>query len=231
MLTTQNCSNSWNGIPDLRPIVVGYLRRHLRDDAEIEDTAQEALLRAARYRLHLVDAARLRPWVLRIALNVLRDRRRRERKIPRTHVDDEHFEAVEGREAIPGEALEDGWIDLSGVTVERSAAFGHLERALEELGVRERDLVERWSSGPAASAGASAVCDAPRSRALKHRLFRARRRLTRAVLQRFAMDPALGWPQQCGEDVERRLAAGAPCARAGRAEVACEGVSAPRRNR
>lgn len=199
MRTLHRDATSWNGLSELRPLLVGYLGRFLRDDAEIEDTAQEALLRAARFRLHLVDPSRLRPWILRIALNVLRDRRRRECRLPRADADESLLEGLEGREEIPGDSPSDAWIELSGVVVERAAAYHHLDAAIACLGAADRGVLSDWyfepSRGPAA---ADRVCDEPRRPPEKHRVFRARRRLTRALLQRFALDDRLGWPVEDG---------------------------------
>ena len=203
MRPLQRDTTSWNGLCDLRPLVVGYLGRFLRDDAEIEDTAQETLLRAARFRLHLVDPSRLRPWILRIALNVLRDRRRRESRLPRADADERVLDGLEGREEIPGDAPTDAWIELSGVVVERSAAFGHLDAAISCLEPDDRGALSAWyfDAAPARTA-ADRVRDAGRALPPKHRVFRARRRLTRALLQRFALDDELGWPVTDGPSIE-----------------------------
>lgn|GEM_PF-1909422 len=209
----ETITTSWNGLCDLRPLVVGYLRRFLRDDAEIEDTAQETLLRAARFRLHLADPTRLRTWILRIALNVLRDRRRRERRLPRAEIDDEFLLGIEGREEVPGETTDDAWIVLSGVSVERRAAIQHLDAAITSLDAVDRGLLSRGPMGRAMQAQAGAVCEGSCVRASKHRVFRARRRLTRALIQRFALDPDLDWPSIDGVVFEPRSVGGAPCAR------------------
>ena len=131
-------------------------------------------------------------------------------RLPRVDAADELLERIEGREAVPGDTREEGWIDLSGVVVDRAAAFDHLERALAGLAREDQDALAHWCSG--GDAGAGAVCDAPRVR--KHHVFRARRRLTRAVIQRFARDPDLGWPSVDGLLVEPRPVGGARGARA-----------------
>ncbi|MCY2960325.1 MAG: sigma-70 family RNA polymerase sigma factor [Planctomycetota bacterium] len=221
-------ATSWNGLCDLRPLVVGYLGRFLRDDAEIEDTAQETLLRAARFRLHLVDPARLRPWILRIALNVLRDRRRRESRLPRADTDEALLDGLEGREEIPGDSPPDAWIDLSGVVVERTAAYDHLDAAISCLDADDRSALSACYFGPPRSgAGADRVCETGRVRVPKHRVFRARRRLTRVLLQRFALDGELGWPVHDGHPLEPGSVTGAACARTGTRKRS--DASAPRR--
>lgn len=210
----ETITTSWNGLSDLRPLVVGYLRRFLRDDAEIEDTAQETLLRAARFRLHLADPNRLRAWILRIALNVLRDRRRRERRLPRVEADEEFLLGIEGREAVPGETTDDAWIVLSGVSVDRRAAIEHLDAAITSLDAIDRGLLARGYTERASMSQIGAVCEGPSVPASKHRVFRARRRLTRALIQRFAMDADVEWPSIDGVLFEPRSVGGASCARA-----------------
>lgn len=227
MRTLHRDATSWNGLCDLRPLVVGYLGRFLRDDAEIEDTAQETLLRAARFRLHLVDPARLRPWILRIALNVLRDRRRRECRLPRANADESLLDGIEGREEIPGDDPDDTWIELSGVVVERSAVVGHLDAAISCLDPDDRGVLSAWYfDRPSVGAPADRVCDAGRDLPAKHRVFRARKRLTRALLARFVLDDELGWPVHEGPPSEPGPVAGAVCARA-RSRTKSQG--APRR--
>jgi len=210
----ETIATSWNGLCDLRPLVVGYLRRFLRDDAEIEDTAQETLLRAARFRLHLADSNRLRTWILRIALNVLRDRRRRERRLPRAETDEDFLLAIEGREEVPGETTDDAWIVLSGISVDRRAAIEHLDAAITSLDATDRGILACGYTGRTSMAQIGAVCEGPRVAASKHRVFRARRRLTRALIQRFAMDADLDWPSIDGVSFEPRSVGGASCARA-----------------
>lgn len=213
MQTPESGAATWTGLCDLRPLVVRYLGRFLRDDAEIEDTAQETLLRAARFRLHLLDPARVRPWILRIALNVLRDRRRREARLPRAEADESLLDGIEGREEIPGEPPADEWIELSGVVVERRAAFGHLDAAISRLDPRDRGVLSAWYfAPPSGRAGADRVCDARRALPPKQRVFRARRRLERALLQRFACDAEMGWPAIDGTRSESGPEAGAACA-------------------
>ncbi len=208
----ETIATSWNGLSELRPLVVGYLRRFLRDDAEIEDTAQETLIRAARFRLNLADPTRLRTWILRIALNVLRDRRRRERRLPRAEADDEFLLGIEGREEVPGETTDDAWIVLSGIPVERRAAIEHLDAAITSLDPDDRGLLVRGKVC-ASEVQADAVCEGPSVAASKHRIYRARRRLTRALIQRFAMDADLDWPSIDGVSMEPRSVGGALCAR------------------
>lgn len=69
------------------PAVVAIARRMLRDDAEAEDIAQEALVRLWRAAVHLdIGPAGARPWLRRVASNLCIDRIRASQK---TEVTDE----------------------------------------------------------------------------------------------------------------------------------------------
>lgn len=204
---------TWTDLGELRPVVVAYLGRFTRDDAEIEDVAQEAMLRAARFRMHLTGPERLRPWLLRIALNVLRDRMRRERRLPRAEHDDQVFDALEGREEIPGEPEGEVRMALSGQLVERCAVFEHLEAAMAGLRPEDRGVLAAWYGDDTPRGRASRVCErAPRM--AKVRVFRARRRLTRALIQRFLVDEEFDWPPEEAVLPEPRTGRGARGARA-----------------
>lgn len=165
------------------PTIRWYVARRCANEAEVEDVSQETLLRAARYRGSLTDPARLRPWVLRIAVNVLHDRARREARLPRTDVDDDVFDALEGRESIPGELVDEAGVAVEDDFVGQSYLARHLRGALDEM----RDLDRQLLIGRYAK-----VVDAPRPRPSgrnKVRLYRARQRLLSALRARIARDP------------------------------------------
>lgn len=174
---------SWSGLFDLMPTIRWYVTRRCGNDAEVDDVLQETLLRAARYRASLADQARLRPWVLRIAVNVLHDRARSEARLPRTDVDADVFDALEGREAIPGELVDEAGVAVEDDLVGRGYLARHLRGALDELRDLDRQLlIGRYSSRD----------DARRLRPSgpnKVRLYRARRRLISALRARIARDP------------------------------------------
>jgi RNA polymerase sigma factor (sigma-70 family) len=188
MLTACSPPPDWTGLPALRPVARRFLGRFSRDDEEIEDVVQEALLRAACNRHRLSDERRLRGWTLRIALNLLRTRARRERILPRAEVDTAALDLLEGCEEIPGDGPEQQGIELAGRMVERAAAFGHLEGALALLRPHERKLLCAWYGTPPGPARAALVCEGAPDLA-RVRAFRARRRVTRALLRSFALDP------------------------------------------
>jgi hypothetical protein len=106
------CIQRWRGLEELRPALRTYLKRRCRDLFELEDVVQETLLRAARYRTSLDDSRRLRGWTLRIAINVMRDRLRREARRSRLELGDERLEEIESREPVPGEEAEEAYILL-----------------------------------------------------------------------------------------------------------------------
>lgn len=58
-----------------RPLLIRYFRRHRADEADVEDLAQEALLRLLRSPVHADNAE---AYLVRIASNLLRDRARRD---------------------------------------------------------------------------------------------------------------------------------------------------------
>ena len=102
-MEVHSASVSWEGLADLRPALRRFVSRRCRDDGEAEDIVPEALIRASRYRESLHDPDRLRPWLMRIALNVFRDHVRRERRLPRVEVEPGLFDRIEGRKDVPGE--------------------------------------------------------------------------------------------------------------------------------
>ncbi len=202
---------TWTGLADLRPLVVGFLGRFTSDDGEIEDVAQEALLRAARYRTGRREPRCLRSWLLRIALNVLRDRARRQTRLPRYVTDEEVLDGIEGREAVPGDEPEDARIELDGVVVERARAYRHLAGAIASLDANDRAALRVWY---AASGGRGRVrSSSSAARALaKVRVFRARRRLSAALVRRFTADASIAWPGVAPAIPEPVVGPGARCA-------------------
>lgn len=137
----------WDGLWELRIPLRGYLARRCRDDNEIDDLLQETLLRAARYRGALEPTRLLRPWLLRIAGNVLHDHVRRENRIVREEGADEIFEQLEGRESIPGDLEPGERVTIEGQPLPLVAALDELECAVVGLGVAEQDALRRYYGG------------------------------------------------------------------------------------
>jgi len=113
------------------PVLIGLMARDLaRVDAE--DLVQETFLQLYRARLDFKPGARLRPWLMTIALNLKRDLFRRRGRRP------EHpMEA----------AAEDARIATNGGAARREARRT-LERALAGLPARHRQAIElHWVAG------------------------------------------------------------------------------------
>jgi RNA polymerase sigma-70 factor (ECF subfamily) len=179
-MDTQTVSGSWTCLAELRPALHRFVSRRCRDDGAAEDIVQEALIRASRYRGSLMDAARLRPWVMRIALNVFRDHVRRERRLPKVEVEPELFERLEGRETVPGEHRIEGPVDLGGAIVARPRVLEHLEDARDRLGGVDRNVLHSYYEVGRTCAETALVCELP-PHLIKARLYRVRHRLRMAV--------------------------------------------------
>lgn len=170
----------WLGLDELRPTLRMFLRRHCRDGGEVEDVLQETLLRAARYRDSLVDARNLRSWTQRIAVNVLRDRVRRSRRQARVERAEENLDLAEGRERIPGEFEEEVKLTVGATVVDRRVALAKLDEVFGELKADDRAVLRSYYGGAQSCADTAGECDIPSS-LVKVRLFRARKRLMRAL--------------------------------------------------
>lgn len=187
---------AWSGLEELRPVLERFLATRCRDDSEVDDVVQETLMRAARYRESLDDPGSLRSWAVRIALNVLRDHLRRERRLPRADAGDEALERIEGREPVPGDAQDEVQVALDGEVIERDRVLCHLHAAVASLREEDRAVLGSYYSEGGHSAETARVCEiAPAL--VKVRLFRARRRLLRVIQSRVTNErarAALPWP-------------------------------------
>lgn len=181
---------SWDGIEEHAEALRAYLARHCRDGNQADDAAQEALVRAARFRVRLHDVRNLRGWILRIGASVLRDQLRRERRLVRIDGGDELLARFEGREPEPGEFGAEELLDLEGQVVERAQLMSEVDLALVEAEEPDRQLFERlYGAGlccdPCVAQDAAAEDDeGARATRVKSRLFRARKRLYRRLTAR-----------------------------------------------
>ena len=202
-------TGTWDGLDALRTDLRRSLKRFGLCRSELDDVVQDALLRAARYRHRLADDERLRPWVTRIAVNVMRDRMRRGLRLPVIEAPHEVFALIEGREEIPGDGPEDDWLESNGAVYERARLLQHLGRALDELPPSDRRVLERWYACPDDESAASRVCERSPTLAKVH-VFRARSRLVRALRKRFALLARAGSPEDLprlpAPPLERRVA-------------------------
>lgn len=178
---------AWEGLEELRPLLVSYLTHRCRDAHELEDIVQETLLRAARYRPTLSDAARLEAWVLRIATNVLRDHIRRERRFPRVEETESVLDGCEGREQAPEERTESMQLRLGASVLEKELALQHLDEALLRLRREDRTVLGSYYAGNGRCAEIARTC-AISPPLVKVRLFRARRRLLRVLERSLAQE-------------------------------------------
>lgn len=199
---------AWHGLEDLRPAIRATLARRGRAWNEIDDIVQETLLRAARYRHSLADPERLKPWVLRIALNVMRDSARRELRLPRIERGEELFEHLEGHESIPGDESEDVRLEKGGELLEKNVVLQHLSESLEAMSPIDRSVLDLFYSSEDGTRTTAAVCELPPV-LVKVKVYRARRRLTRTLRRRLSLD-AEGDAKSLTESHELRSARCAP---------------------
>lgn len=178
---TQACDaveavEAWEGLEELRDGLRAFLVRQCPDENEIEDVIQETFLRAARYRRRRAVQS-LRPWALRIALNVLANARRR---VVRTQAvpADETFDPVD-RGAEP--PAEDSFA-VEGLCLDGESARELLLVGLGGLRTRDRAVLDSYYGGDEEAAVAAHECGIPRH-LVKVRLYRARQRL-RTLLAR-----------------------------------------------
>jgi RNA polymerase sigma-70 factor (ECF subfamily) len=183
----------WRGLQEMEPHVRAFARRRCRDVHELDDVVQETLLRAARYRRGLSDERRLKSWTLRIASNVVRDRKRRDGALFFLDPEAGELLAIEGSEADPGSAGE--WMRLTefGVVMEHDALVGHVARVIGELAPGDARVLRSYYREPLSSARAASECGVANA-LVKTRLFRARKRLRRRLS--LVLD-LLPWVERC----------------------------------
>ena len=157
-----------------------FLLKRCRDENEADDLVQETFLRAARYRHNLSNRARLRSWVVQIAANVFRDHVRRAQRRPASGCEEELLERVESDEPVPGELASDDPFELGGELVDKEILLAHLRSAFRRLMERDRVVLASYYGGRQSTSSTAADCGIG-PELVKVRLFRARRRLERAV--------------------------------------------------
>lgn len=177
---------SWRGLEDQRDAVIRFLSRRCRDEHEAEDLTQETLMRAARYRSGGGERGRLTSWLVQIAANVLRDHARREGRGPKNG-EDELMEQVMDPHPSPGDRKMEGTVELGEHPVDTEDALHHLNVAFTRLLERDRAVLSAYYGAGEDTAHAARECGIRQS-LVKVRLFRARRRLERLVLQRASQD-------------------------------------------
>lgn len=176
---------SWDGLEEHLQALRAFLARRCRDWNQADDVAQEALLRAARFRSRVLDERNLRGWILRIGSTVLRDHLRRERRQVRIEGADDLLAGREGREHEPGQLAEGELSYLEGQIVDREQLMSEVDLALAEEDLLERRMLAR-SYGADLCRERADECE-PDSLPLvrrKERLFRARQRLYKRLTAR-----------------------------------------------
>jgi RNA polymerase sigma-70 factor (ECF subfamily) len=170
----------WRGLSDLEGDLRAFLGRRCRDESELDDVVQETFLRAARFRSSVQDSRNLRGWTMRIGGNVLRDRQRRESRMPRQAVAGalELDELHDARDALDEDSgrpvrMGDRWVGLH-------EAAQLLRAAMERLCEHDRTVLDAYYGRGASTAAVALEMGLPRE-LVKVRLFRARRRLLRRL--------------------------------------------------
>jgi RNA polymerase sigma factor (sigma-70 family) len=176
----------WEGLEELREGLRVLLLRHSSDENEVEDVIQETFLRAARYRRgHQVKC--LRPWVMRIALNVLADTRRR---IVRTEARRDALD-VDETPARPAPSAADDFFRLDAHWLDGEAAQDLVGRTLGRLREPDQRLLDSFYGGGRKTETTAEECGLPR-RVVKVRLYRARQRLLHLLRRRVAQELRAG---------------------------------------
>jgi RNA polymerase sigma-70 factor (ECF subfamily) len=172
----------WAGLEELRGDVEHTLRYSVRDRNELDDLVQETFVRAARFRGGLKNPDRLRPWVRRIAWNVLRDHLRRQGRQRTVEVGEKFLTGIEGREGEPGHG-ETHAMDVGRCYMDRDELANLLTEIMPGLSGEERQLLEAYY-GQGCTCLEAALELGVSTESVKMRLFRLRKRLRSELLRR-----------------------------------------------
>jgi RNA polymerase sigma factor (sigma-70 family) len=168
---------AWEGLEELRDGLRAFLVRQCPDENEIEDVIQETFLRAARYRRRR-PVQSLRPWALRIALNVLANARRRIVRTQASPADEPFDPPAEEPETIAGDSFA-----VAGLALDGEVARELLLLGLGGLRARDRAVLDSYYAGQERTEVAAVECDIPRH-LVKVRLYRARQRLRQLLARK-----------------------------------------------
>lgn len=172
----------WEGLAEHVPAMRKALLRGCRDEHEVEDLLQEALLRAARFRHQQSNPTQLRGWLRSIVRSVLNDHLRARLRRPMVEVSEEWLDKLAGSECEPGTRKIEEAVWLRGRWILREHVMQALDTALEGLADQDlRALTQRYGAFLICETGARCT---RRVRNRKDMLFRARRRLERRLRAR-----------------------------------------------
>ncbi len=200
-------AKDWTGLEDLRPDLRSFLTRLCADENELEDVIQETYLRAVRYRTGKRPVRKFRSWIFSIARNVLLDRLRRQERFQSLSEGDMELEWQD--DGCEG-GLDKECFRLDRWSLDRESAIRHLGEALEYLREGDRRVLSSFYGGGENSRATARECGIP-AHLVKVRLFRARRRLSKALRRLLALHSELegGAPaptsRLTGTDVTRRM--------------------------
>lgn len=145
-----------------------FLYRHLGNEADALDLAQDTFVRIYRHRASYRDGARFSTWMFQIALNLCRDHGRRHSRRPVAALD----EAPESADASPSP-------DSAALDSERARAVRDAIRSLPE-NLREPLILSTYEELPQAEI--AAILHAT-PKAVETRIARARDRLRQKLVR------------------------------------------------
>lgn len=109
----------------------------LRNEADAEDTAQETVLKAFKHLDQLTSAEKFKSWVLQIAMNEARIRRRKNRSHLYESID-EGMETEESDDFMPRQLAD--WREIPSEVLERKEVREQLNKALYDLPDKYREI-------------------------------------------------------------------------------------------
>jgi RNA polymerase sigma factor (sigma-70 family) len=172
-------TEGWSGLEQFRPMLERWLGRRCRDVNLAADVEQETLIRAARFP-RPAGEGRQRAWMLRVASNVLHDHLRRRLRGPLIGLDDELANALVCRESAEASEFGEERFLIDGYDLDTDQARMRLDAAMRKIPASDRSLIESWYSCGGSSHATSLACGIP-AQLIKTRLFRARRKLRKAL--------------------------------------------------
>lgn len=109
----------------------------LKNEADAEDAAQETVLKAFKYLDQLTSAEKFKSWLLQIAMNEARMRRRKNRSHLYESID-EGMETEESDDFMPRQLAD--WREIPSDVLERKEVREQLNKALYDLPEKYREI-------------------------------------------------------------------------------------------